>query len=46
MLDSLKQKLKDVMNEEKEWINKNLKLKSDIKRLKNPETTEQNKEID
>lgn len=34
------------MAEEKEWINKNLKLKLDIKRLKNPETPEQNKEID
>lgn len=45
-LDTLKDRIKDLVNEEKEWINKNLKLKTDIKRLKQQEPSDQNREIE
>lgn len=46
MLDLLKERIKKLIAEEKYWINENLMLKSDIKRLKTPKTPLQNKEID
>lgn len=46
MLDSLKQKIKHLIIEEKEWINKNFKLKIEIKRIKSEGKNESNRELE
>lgn len=45
-LDQLKERIKELIKEEKQWIAENLKLKSEIKLLKTPKTPEQTKQID